>query len=770
MVAGAEVGTCGSPDATNKVTCFVGFGKTIAAGTPVLVTLNGLTNPVQGSQSLSLATTSDPSAQPGGYLVGAAHAITTPAVSIADPTAAAGARTVYSIGFTTSSSGKLSYAANSEIYLTFPTGTGFSPGYDDSSIMAGGDEVGVCGSPDANRKVTCFIGFGQSIAPNTPVTVILNGITNAAEGARSVAVSTTSDPAPQQGAYTVGAAHPITNLAVRVGTTAASAPTKYTITFNASSTGAFSYEANSEIRLAFPAGTTFGAAYTDGGVFVGETRIGDCGGATGTTLICRPRFAQAIPAGAAVRLTLTNITNPATGAPWNLTASTTSDPQSVASSAYTVAGPPDTTVLSGPSGTTSDATPTFTYSSDDPDATFECRVDSALFAACGAEYTAPQLTDGPHTFEVRAIGADGVDPSPAARSFTVATVAPDTSITGGPSGTTGDLTPTFAFTATEPGATFECRVDAAAFTSCTSPFTTGSLAAGPHTFDVRATGVSGTDQTPASRSFTVAIATTTIDSAPAGPTSAPSFMFSADPPGAAFECSVDSAPFAACTSPYSPAGLSDGVHTFAVRAVGGQAVQRSFTVATPQQQQPTPTPTPIPTPSPTPTPTPVPGKSVVVQPVSGKVLVKRPGTNGFVEVDASQGIPLGSTVDTRNGVVELTAKAGQTAKFYDGIFKITQSGGTTNLTLNEPLAHCRGARAAKKKPKTRKLWGDGSGSFRTRGHYSAATVRGTKWLVQDSCAGTLTKVAKGVVSVRDNVKGKTILLKAGKRYLAKPRR
>ena len=42
-----------------------------------------------------------------------------------------------------------------------------------------------------------------------------------------------------------------------------------------------------------------------------------------------------------------------------------------------------------------------------------------------------------------------------------------------------------------------------------------------------------------------------------------------------------------------------------------------------------------------------------------------------------------------------------------------------------------------KKPKTRKLWGDGKGNFRTTGKYSAATVRGTKWLVQDSCTGTL---------------------------------
>ena len=51
---------------------------------------------------------------------------------------------------------------------------------------------------------------------------------------------------------------------------------------------------------------------------------------------------------------------------------------------------------------------------------------------------------------------------------------------------------------------------------------------------------------------------------------------------------------------------------------------------------------------------------------------------------------------------------------------------------------------------------------------NAATVRGTKWLVEDSCAGTLTRVTSGVVAVRAG-KGKPVLVRAGKRYLAEPR-
>jgi hypothetical protein len=167
-------------------------------------------------------------------------------------------------------------------------------------------------------------------------------------------------------------------------------------------------------------------------------------------------------------------------------------------------------------------------------------------------------------------------------------------------------------------------------------------------------------------------------------------------------------------------------------------------------------------------------KTVVANPVSGKVLVKRPGSNKFVELDGSQGIPLGSTVDVKKGRIELTSvpkKGGapETAAFYDGIFKLTQPGSITELRLVEALA-CGGggaAHAAAKKPKTRKLWGSGSGSFRTRGQYSAATVRGTTWLVQDTCTSTTTKVTKGTVAVNDFVKHKTVLVRAPRSYTAR---
>jgi hypothetical protein len=193
---------------------------------------------------------------------------------------------------------------------------------------------------------------------------------------------------------------------------------------------------------------------------------------------------------------------------------------------------------------------------------------------------------------------------------------------------------------------------------------------------------------------------------------------------------------------------------------------------------PTPTPQPpAPTPAPTPEPTPEFRESVVVEPVRGTVLVCPRRPTQCSPLRAGETIPFGATVDTKRGTVELTSlsSAGgkpQKARFSDGIFRVTQSGAYTELTLTEALASCssRARTSQSKKPKSRRLWGDGKGKFRTKGRYAAATVRGTRWLTQDTCAGTLIRVTQGTVNVRDNVLRKTVIVRKGKRYLAKPRR
>ena len=79
------------------------------------------------------------------------------------------------------------------------------------------------------------------------------------------------------------------------------------------------------------------------------------------------------------------------------------------------ATPPETTIDSGPSGPTNDASPSFGFSSDDPGASFECRLDSnqeADFQPCSSPQAYSSLTDGLHTFEVRATDTVGTRPHP----------------------------------------------------------------------------------------------------------------------------------------------------------------------------------------------------------------------------------------------------------------------------------------------------------------------------------------------------------------------
>jgi hypothetical protein len=189
-------------------------------------------------------------------------------------------------------------------------------------------------------------------------------------------------------------------------------------------------------------------------------------------------------------------------------------------------------------------------------------------------------------------------------------------------------------------------------------------------------------------------------------------------------------------------------------------------------------PTPTPTPTSTPLPPPVAGKTVNAARKAGTVRVRRPGTTTFVTLTAAAQIPVGSTIDTRKGTITITAAQGQgrtaSADFFDGLFRLTQTKGAkpaTTLALTEKLSCPRRgkASAAAKKPRTRRLWGSGHGRFTTKGTYSAATVRGTKWLVQDTCTATSTRVTRGVVSVRDFVKRRTKFVRAGHRYVARKR-
>jgi Bacterial Ig domain len=117
-------------------------------------------------------------------------------------------------------------------------------------------------------------------------------------------------------------------------------------------------------------------------------------------------------------------------------------------------------------------------------------------------YTATSV--GPDRFSYKASDGSADSNLAATTTVNVDTRAPETTIDAGPAGATGDTTPTFEFSASETGSSFECSVDGGAFAPCSSPYTTPLLADGAHTFAVRAIDAAGnSDQSPAARSFTV---------------------------------------------------------------------------------------------------------------------------------------------------------------------------------------------------------------------------------------------------------------------------
>jgi hypothetical protein len=157
----------------------------------------------------------------------------------------------------------------------------------------------------------------------------------------------------------------------------------------------------------------------------------------------------------------------------------------------------------------------------------------------------------------------------------------------------------------------------------------------------------------------------------------------------------------------------------------------------------------------------------------------------FVPLKEARQIPFGSELDTRRGTVAVvtasstSATAEQTAQFQFGVFGLLQSRSQLGLVTGQLIdarsrKGCRIGKIARahdaaKLSKTvlSRLRAQGQGKFRTSGSYSSATVRGTQWEMLDQCDGTLTRVKRGVVIVRDFRMRRNITVSTGKSYLAR---
>ncbi len=109
-------------------------------------------------------------------------------------------------------------------------------------------------------------------------------------------------------------------------------------------------------------------------------------------------------------------------------------------------------------------------------ATFACSFDTVAFAPCASpgDLRRPGARAGTSSGSGPPTRPATSTPSPASRTFTVDTRAPETTITGGPSGTITATSATFSFAADE-ASTFTCALDGGAAVPCTSPAAYGRL-------------------------------------------------------------------------------------------------------------------------------------------------------------------------------------------------------------------------------------------------------------------------------------------------------
>jgi hypothetical protein len=238
--------------------------------------------------------------------------------------------------------------------------------------------------------------------------------------------------------------------------------------------------------------------------------------------------------------------------------------------------PPETNLTDFPPALSNSTSAEFEFDSPDGTASFECRIDSPAgpWTTCTSPRNLTSLSQGPHTFEVRAKDPAGnVDATPATHTWNVDTIAPTTTLDTFPAANTNVTSAGFSFHADE-SAAFECELDGGGFSPCTSPQDyAGPLPDGPHVFKVRATDPTGNLGNTVTHNWNVDTVEpeTTIDVAPDALTNQSSTQFefsSNESPNVTFQCRIDStlpAAWGACTSPklYS---LAHGSHTFEVRA------------------------------------------------------------------------------------------------------------------------------------------------------------------------------------------------------------
>jgi hypothetical protein len=171
----------------------------------------------------------------------------------------------------------------------------------------------------------------------------------------------------------------------------------------------------------------------------------------------------------------------------------------IPSSAFAVTAP---TITSKPKTPTNTTTATFKFTGGPDALSFRCQIDGTGYAGCTSPKTYASLSEGKHTFSVKAVASGGA--TSAATSFTwrVDVTAPPTpGVTGIPAAT-ASTNAEFSLSDGESGVTYRCKLDTGAYAGCGGRGYWG-LGEGNHTLSVTASDTVGNVSAPTVVPWTV---------------------------------------------------------------------------------------------------------------------------------------------------------------------------------------------------------------------------------------------------------------------------
>ncbi len=195
-----------------------------------------------------------------------------------------------------------------------------------------------------------------------------------------------------------------------------------------------------------------------------------------------------------------------------------------------------------------------------------CSLNSSPSSNCTGSFSFSNLANGDHSLKVRAEDQAG---NVMERSFNwkVDLIVPTISITQSPASITNSSSAEFRFEGVNQNS-FECSLDAAAFTACTSPKNYTGLSAANHTFRVRSLRNNGNMSSVAQKTWMIdtSVPEVRISQGPSNPTNSKTakFYFMSDDAGQ-YYCSLDNSSFEVCSSPKEYTNLAAGNHVFRVK-------------------------------------------------------------------------------------------------------------------------------------------------------------------------------------------------------------